>query len=131
MARFGVVGGSAAVVYVGCLWLLAAGIGIAPLVAANLAFICAALYNYSLHYHWTFASDRSHRTAFSRFCVMNAVGFLLNGGTTWAGLRGLGWPFVPVQVLAIALVVSSNFLLSAFWVFDRGRAAAEAGPACR
>jgi putative flippase GtrA len=92
------------------------------IVAANLAFIFAAGWNYITHYRWTFASERPHISTISRFCLMNVFGFSLNWLVIAIGTRVFAGNLLVVQLIAIGLVVLSNLVIRTVWVFGGGGA---------
>jgi putative flippase GtrA len=118
--RYFLVGGTAAGLYFGIAWLLAVMAGASDVVAANMAFVAVVVWNYFMHYHWTFESERAHSIAAARFCIMNVVGFLLNFAVISIGSRLTPASHFLVQVVAIGLVVVSNLIISTLWVFRRG-----------
>jgi hypothetical protein len=58
--RYFLVGGTAAALYFGIAWLLTVMAGASDVVAANIAFVAVVIWNYFMHYHWTFESERAH-----------------------------------------------------------------------
>jgi putative flippase GtrA len=115
--RYIVVGLTATFVYSALVWLLAACAGLETLVATSIAFVSVVLMNYQLHYRWTFTSRNPHGRTFSKFVVTSVIGFFLNAETIYLGVVAHHFNFVVVQFVAIVIVVASNFLLSALWVF--------------
>jgi putative flippase GtrA len=115
--RFLLVGGTASIIYFGISWLLAVEGGATAVVATSFAFIAAVAWNYVMHYHWTFKSERAHSIAGMRFCVMSAVGFLLNWVVISAGSELLPDSRFFVKVVAVGAVVLSNLIISTLWVF--------------
>jgi putative flippase GtrA len=111
------VGATAAVLYFGIAWLLAAKARMSDVAAANLSFIAVVAWNYFIHYHWTFQSDQAHSVAVVRFCMMNVIGFVLNFGVISIGSELTPGNQFLVQVVAVGFVVLSNLILSTLWVF--------------
>jgi putative flippase GtrA len=129
LQRFFVVGGTASALYFGISWLLAAQGGTGEVVATSVAFVAVIVWNYVMHYHWTFESEQAHSIAGARFCVMSAVGFFLN----WLVI-GIGTDLLPgspllVKLVAVGFVVLSNLIISALWVFGTGRGGRRIDPA--
>ena len=87
------------------------------MLATSIAFVLVTVQNYVLHYLWTFDSDRPHIAALPRFFVMNVVGFCLNWGIMFAGVRLAEFHYLVVQGVAIAVVITWNVMLSHFWIF--------------
>ena len=107
-------------VYYLVLWLLVEIAGIQVLIASSIAFILVVLENYVLHYFWTFSSSANHMNALPKFSMMSLAGFWLNLGIMFLGVEYLGFGYLWVQAVAIALVVAWNFVISIRWIFFRG-----------
>lgn len=121
MARFAVVGVSGAAVYFLLLRALVEGAGIAPLAASSFAFVLVVIENYLLHRHWTFASRVPHRQALPRFVLMAGWGSIVNGAVMAVLLR-LGWHYLLAQALALAVVITCNFIGTSLIFRGAGRA---------
>jgi len=119
--RFAIVGSLGSALYAAVVWLMIDWLLIAPLTAASLAFLAVVVVNYQLHYRWTFASNKAHIIAFSQFLTTSLFGFAVNLGILYFGFSIKGFNYVSVQIAAILIVIMSNFLLSALWVFRDGR----------
>jgi putative flippase GtrA len=117
IARYAAVGGVGALLYAGAVWLMIAGLSLAPLVASSLAFLGIVIFNYRLHYRWTFVSRKNHAVAFSQFATVSLIGFAANYAIVAYGLSATRFAYVAVQLAAVVVVVLLNFLLSALWVF--------------
>jgi putative flippase GtrA len=118
--RFVVVGGTAAAIYFGISWVLAREGGASEVAATSFAFVAAITWNYMMHYRWTFESERAHSIASVRFCVMSAVGFFLNWAVMSVGSELLPASGFLVKLVAVGLVVCSNLVIGALWVFGTG-----------
>jgi len=112
LGRFGFVGGLGTVVYFLSLWLMVEKIHISVMLATSLSFILVIIENYLLHYHWTFGSNRQHRTAFPRFLLMSITGFSLNWGIMYIGTVMLNYNYMLIQSLSIVVVVMWNLVIS-------------------
>lgn len=117
LARFAVVGGTAAVVYYATLVAFVELVGLPVLLATSLSFVIVTVENYLLHRGWTFRSASAHAVAFPKFVFMTAVGFCLNAGIMFAGVALLALHYLLAQTVSIAAVVTWNVLLCAFWIF--------------
>lgn len=120
VGRYAAVGTTTAILYFGLAWVLASKAGMSEVVATSGAFGIAIGWNYLMHYHWTFTSDRHHSVAISRFCVMSILGFSLNYAVISAGTAMLSVNGFFVQLMAGGLVILSNLIISALWVFGSG-----------
>jgi putative flippase GtrA len=117
LLRFAIVGLIGAAVYTSVVWISLALLHMSALLCASLGFAAAVLSNYVLHHHWTFRSSKSHSTAFIQFSVVSVVGFTINFCFIYIGVSVLHVNYLAVQIPALGLVVTSNYVLSALWVF--------------
>lgn len=114
LGRFGFVGGLGTIVYFLSLWLMVEEFHISVMLATSLSFILVIVENYVLHYHWTFGSNRSHRSAFPRFLLMSVTGFSINWGIMYIGTVGLNYNYLLVQTLSITVIVIWNLVISTY-----------------
>lgn len=117
LKRFTIVGGAGTAIYAAVTWGLLRGSNLNVVDATGVAFTVVVAVNYLLHYRWTFESDKVHMLALPQFVATGLIGFLINYAVIEIGVVRIGFRYIPVQIVAIGLVVTSNFLLSAFWVF--------------
>ena len=117
LKRFAIIGALGTVVYGLSTWLLFRLCGFGIIQASGIAFAIVVFFNYVLHYRWTFKSQKIHTIAFPQFVMTSVVGFLINWSVLEIGVVRIGLDYLFVQLFAIGLVITSNFLLSALWVF--------------
>jgi putative flippase GtrA len=120
-ARFCLVGAAGASAY---FVVLAGLIELArvPVVAAStFAFGLVVVQNYLLHAGWTFAAGPANPRAFGRFVAVSAAGLALNAAVMHAGVHWLGIAWLPVQAVAIVVVLAWNFAWANLVVFRAGR----------
>jgi putative flippase GtrA len=117
MIRFALVGLLATAAYYAVLCILVEVLAFGVLLATSLAFIVVTVENYFLHYHWTFRSKSRHVQAFPSFLSMNVVGFGMNWAIMFAGTQVLNLNYLLVQAVAIAAIVTWNFIASSLWIF--------------
>lgn len=67
---------------------------------------------------FTFGHQGRNREAILRFIVVNAVGLALNAAILWLFVDKIGFPQIPVQLLAIGCVAVFTFTLMRAWVFQ-------------
>lgn len=115
--RFGVVGVLTAVLHYGLLYGGVELLSLGATLASSLGFLVAVIFNYLMHYSWTFAEPAPHGRTLRRYLVMISCGFLLNGAIMFAGVHWLGWHYLLTQAVALVAVVLWNFTLSSLWVF--------------
>jgi putative flippase GtrA len=119
LTRFILVGGSSAVVLLALTWLFVDGLQLQVLPGSTIALILTALYNYCLHYYWTFSSDTPHGPVLIKYLVMAAGALTVNGLIMQFGVRILPVHYLVVQFLANVAVVAWSFTISSLWVFGR------------
>lgn len=117
LTRFAVVGTLGTLVYYAVLWPLVEVASVPVMMSTSIAFLMVVVQNYLLHYRWTFRSAVPHTIAFRRFFLMSLAGFWINWCIMFLGVHRFGFDYLWVQAMAIAVVVTWNFLLSTFWIF--------------
>lgn len=117
---FVAVGAAAAGVHLGAVWLLVAGLALAPTLANPLAFIPAFLVSFAGHHHFTFDSQRGWRDSLPRWLAASLSGFALNQGLYAAALAVAGEQYyLPLQALVTLLVAAITYMAGKFWAFAR------------
>ena len=117
--RFGVVGILTAVVHYGLLYAGVEALGLDSTLASSLGFVVAVIFNYLMHYSWTFAEPAPHGRTLRRYLVMISCGFLINALVMYAGVHWLSLHYLLIQAVALVAVIVWNFVLSNVWVFRR------------
>ena len=115
--RFGVVGILTAVLHYGLLYAGVEALRLPATVASSFGFMVAVIFNYLMHYSWTFGEPAPHGRTLRRYLVMITCGFLINGAVMYAGVQWLALHYLVTQALALVAVVLWNFILSNAWVF--------------
>ena len=120
--RFAAVGGATAVIHYGLLAFGVEILGLGSTLASSIGFIICVIFNYAMHYSWTFATageipSPPHGRTLSRYLVMIVCGFFINGGLMYLGVHSLQLHYLLVQFAAVVAVVLWNFTLSNAWVF--------------
>lgn len=115
--RFGLVGGSASVIYYLLLFIGVDILQMGATLASSITYLVVITYNYFMHYSWTFASSLPHRAAVQRFLLMNAVGFCINAVIMFAGVGLMHFNYLLIQTVAIAAVIVWNYCMYSLWVF--------------
>ena len=121
MAKFGVVGGTGYLVHLGVLVGLTSGAGMFYMASAGVASVVNISWNFTVNELWTFRDRRRSRVA-SRyvryFALMVATG-VLYFGLLWAFTDGLGMFYMASAVVALAVQICVNFVVSFGWVWRR------------
>jgi putative flippase GtrA len=119
LVRYGVTGGSAAIVDAGGFeLLLRAGVGIAA--GGTLSFCTAALVNYWLTSRFVFGQGKT-AAGFALFFVFALIGLAVNMGVTLAGVFWLGLVPIVAKIVGIGTAFLINFALNAGIVFREKR----------
>lgn len=120
--RFAVVGVLTALIHYSALAVLVQLAGWNSTAASSLGFAMAVGFNYFMHYHWTFSAGPGidpvpHGRALLRYALMIAGGFLINGVLMFTATELWAWHYLLAQALALAALVTWNFLLASRWVY--------------
>lgn len=89
-----------------------------PVLASTFGFIVGALINYILNYHFTFQSDKPHREALTKFLLVAAIGAGINTSLMFFLIHQLILHYFIAQLIATAIVLLWNFLISKYWTFQ-------------
>ena len=117
--RFGIVGVLTAVLHYGVLYLGVEAASLNATFASSLGFVVAVIFNYLMHYNWTFAEPAPHGRTLGRYLVMITCGFTINAGIMFASEQWWSLHYLLAQAVALVMVVLWNFVVSNTWVFRR------------
>jgi putative flippase GtrA len=123
--RFCVVGVLNTAIDLGLFALLTRLIGLDPLIANVLSFTTGAANSFLLNKYWTFgAGGRGQEMAVqaTRFAVITLLVLSIHEGLLLLLHKQLGWPDLPVKVLAIGVGVVVGFVGNRFWTFAKAQA---------
>jgi putative flippase GtrA len=115
--RFAVVGILTAVLYYSLLLLGVELLSLSPTLASGICFLIVIVFNYLVHYSWTFAQRAPHGEALKRYLIMISCGFVINTTVMYVGAQVLSLQYLLVQAVALLVVVVWNFSVSNVWVF--------------
>ena len=121
--KYCIVGGTAAIVDFGVLFILTELFGVYYLYSATVSFILAALTNYSLNRRWTFRSSGKKRKQVPIFFAIATMGLLINNSIMFVGvekflLKDLHYGYLLAKVVATGLVLIWNFLGNKYITFN-------------
>lgn len=119
LIRFALVGGSTALIYLGLTFLLVETLALNATGASTIALVTAALYNYLLHYQWTFATDAPHGRVLFRYLVMCTGVLILNALVMHFGVSFTNTHYMLIQLVAAGVVICWNLVVSSLWVFRK------------
>lgn len=117
--RFLFVGGTTTILYFGLTFVLVEGLTLHTTAAATVSYVVVGVYNYLLHYHWTFATDTPHGLALVKYLLTCVGGLVLNALVMHVGVVLLSVHYLAVQLFAFAAVVCWSLCISTIWVFAR------------
>lgn len=119
IARFGIVGLSAAVVHAGVALGLLQLLQLPPMLSNIGGFLIAFAVSFTGHNAWSFRSEEETQTGkrMRRFFVLAAAGFLLNNGALAALLKFTPLPDAAGIIIAIFVVPPLTFIGSRLWAF--------------
>ena len=117
LAKFGVVGASGYVIYIGVYALL---LGLGAHVAAAIAFVISAANNYWWNRHWTFAHAKGHfGYQGMRFFVVSVLAFVVNQFWLFVFLDWIGLGKIVSAAIAVIFVTPLNFIGNKLWSFRK------------
>ena len=120
--KFGLVGCSGVIVNMGILFLGKHIVHLDVAIASPIAIIVSIFTNFLLNYYWTW-NEQTRKQSFFRqllkYYVSSSLGALINYGTLLGMNKLLGVNYLISNLSGIILAMSSNFLLSEFWVFKK------------
>lgn len=123
IVRYTITGGLVTALGAAIYWLLAAFVGIAPLLANLAAYLVMVSTGYVMHSRWSFRGhgDRRNPLTTLRFFLVSLVSLALNSLFVWL-LTGLlagpkWWPVLTMLFVTPVIV----FALNRQWVFGGGR----------
>jgi putative flippase GtrA len=117
LLKFGVVGAVGYAVNLG-IYVLILGIGAHE--AAVVSFIVAAVGNYWLNRHWTFAASKGHfGQQGAKFLSVSLGALIVNQLWLLVFLDWLHFGKISAQAISVILVLPLNFLGNKLWSFRR------------
>ncbi len=120
--RYAFVGGIAAAVDTGCLYMLHTRLGFHPLAAGAIGFTVGLATNYLICVAWVFESTGRFKEEFALFSLIGIGGLLWTELILWLLVSCAGLPVLPSKAAALALVLVWNFGMRRRFVFADGRA---------
>lgn len=115
--RFAAVGViSNALLYLAYL-LLTFLVGLEHKAAMSIVYVSGVLVTFFVNRAWSFEHTGAAHTAFVRYVLAYAIGYLVNLALLWLAVDLLLFPHHLVQAAAIVVVAACTFLLHKHWVF--------------
>jgi putative flippase GtrA len=104
-------------------WLFAHPLGLTPLVANVICWVLCVAFAYVTNRTWVFQDKAREPKGIVKEAAAFAAGRLatlaLEELILWLGISVLGFPDVPVKVVAQVLVIVGNYVISKFFVFRK------------
>lgn len=117
LIRYFFVGVSTYTIYMGLTFALVEWAGFPITLSSFISCSTAVLFNYVMHYHWTFSTDSPHGQVLARYALMVVGGIVLNTLVMYVGVQFSSLHYMLLQVIAGGMVIIWNFVLSATWVY--------------
>jgi dolichol-phosphate mannosyltransferase len=118
LLKFGLVGGSGYLINLAAFAFLAAGLDLAPILAAIGAFTVAVTNNFLWNRHWTFGpGDGLAHLQAVRFLTVSLASLGLNLAVLQLLLAYSSVGELPAQAIAVAVAMPFNFLGNRLWTF--------------
>jgi putative flippase GtrA len=120
--RFGLVGATASLAYLGLVNLLAVPLGpLAPFHAHLVALCCSIGVSYVGHHAFTFARKGRHRFYFRRFVIISALLFVLSSALAFICDATLHLSAGVISVTITVLYPAASYLFHSLWTFAEER----------
>ena len=117
-------GGLTTVVSIASFALFAEVVGINELVANVMSWVLSVLFAYATNRTWVFAAKADTRAGVIReilsFFGGRVATLLVEEAILAVFITWLGFPAVPVKIIAQVIVIVLNYIVSKFWVFKGG-----------
>ena len=117
MVRFGIVGFVTFATFYTLVFVLVERVALDVLHATALSYIAAVLLNYGLHHGYTFAGATTHDYSVPRYLSVVFCGLALNQLLMYFGVNIVGLHYLVVQLAAMVVIVTANYLAFKFWAF--------------
>jgi SAM-dependent methyltransferase/putative flippase GtrA len=99
------------------LYLLLTRVGLAPMVAATIAFAAAVAASFVLNRNLTFRSRGDRRTSLRRYVIAYGTAYVADIAGLYVFVNLFGYPHEIVQLVLIVVTACGLFLTQKFWVF--------------
>jgi putative flippase GtrA len=121
IARFGIVGVVATLVYISTSWTAVYSFGLPPVTGSIFGQALGVGVSYFGHSLFSFRVKIDHRVFLWRFILIAALTFALNIAVTWT-LTGFFSLSFWISTLAVTVLIpTTNYLFNRFWVFHPAR----------
>ncbi|WER46719.1 GtrA family protein [Cupriavidus sp. WKF15] len=117
VARFLAAGAGSTGVHVAVTATLVSAMGIAPVTANSVAFVCATGCSYLLNTLWSFSSRLHHRTL-GRFAGVSLLGLGLTMGISWTA-QVLGASYWTGIACVVVTVPAFTYLAHRSWTYRK------------
>lgn len=117
LLRYLFVGGFAAIVDTGLVYLLAYVAHVGYVLAVAVAFVTGSAVNYAGCVLWIFRSTRPRYAEIPMVLVVGAGGLLINELVVWSLYARIGVALMVAKVIAVMVAMMWNFLLRRLVVF--------------
>jgi putative flippase GtrA len=93
--------------------------GVPPLGANTISWLCSVAVGYAVHSRWSFAADREGEGGkVIRFLLASGFAFVLNSFWVWLTTGFFGLPPLAPVPLMMCVTPLASFLLNRYWVFE-------------
>lgn len=116
-AIFAAVGVAATAVHVVVALATRELVGLSPMQANFVAYLCAVGVSYFGNARLTFLKPARHAPQFVRFVVVSLGGLAANQAITWLLVNRLGWPFWLGLAVVVVVVPGLSFVAARLWAF--------------
>jgi putative flippase GtrA len=97
--------------------LLTYYVGMGPKSAMSLLYAVGVVQTFYFNRGWSFGHKGNAQSAFARYVIAYALGYLLQFGLLWFAVDHLQLPHQAIMAVAIFVVAGFLFLMHRYWVF--------------
>lgn len=116
--KFVGIGGLATALQYALMILLIEWLQLQAVLASATAYAISAIFNYLANYYFTFASDKNHLQAFSKFVVVAVLGLSLNTLLFYLVFNS-GLHYLIAQFFATLVTLCVNFAAHKLWIYRK------------
>ena len=118
LIRFIFVGATTTIIYFVILLISAVFFHIIIYISITIAYTFAVIFNYYVHYYWTYKTDRPHRSSMVRYVTFFLLALGFNIGVTELFIANFQVNYFLVQISLATFIAAVSFLSQFVWIFS-------------
>lgn len=117
--KYVIVGGIGVFLDIGTLILFSEVFGIIPWVSVVLNQVIVLSFNFTLNKYWSFQNKQMVHQQVFRYITLASTNYVLSVVAMYVCNEVLGYQYVVVRLVTLAVMVAWNFLVYKYWVFNQ------------